>query len=416
MKNTFHFSLIFLFYAMLWGPLPEAISESPSRHTFSSTQTAFPAQILLAKKETSSNQTKSSLTVKSVRYHDHKKYTRVVLDLTGRVAIKESKNRLTQKATISLANIKLSKRAQQQIKRKNFPKAIAIFPEKPQTVTIVLALTSIRTYKLNTFRQPDRVVVDLYYANAKKTPENSVMVVIDPGHGGKDPGTSGRKGTKEKTIALQVSKYLRDLIRQRLKAKVLLTRSKDVFLSLEDRVKFANEKKMEWCGKDMGPEVNANKSRICLFISIHVNYHQEKSVQGLEIYHFGKASDPLALEVAARENGIKLESDTPPWQFIITDSLNDHKIKESQTFAETTSDKLVTTLRKNYKIKNHRMKTAPFYVLRFTTMPSILVEVGFLSNLSEEKRLRNKTFQKKLAEGIYRGVQGYLKSPRLNSS
>ena len=160
----------------------------------------------------------------------------------------------------------------------------------------------------------------------------------------------------------------------------------------------------------MGSNVDAKKkSRICLFVSIHVNSHPRKSIQGLEIYHFGKASDLRALEVAARENGMKLESDTPPWQFIITDSLNDHKIKESQTFAESTNDKLVTTLRKNYKIRNHGVKTAPFYVLRFTTMPSILAEVGFVSNSMEEKRLKTTTFQKKLAEGIYQGIQAYLK-------
>ena len=161
----------------------------------------------------------------------------------------------------------------------------------------------------------------------------------------------------------------------------------------------------------MGSNVEAKKkARICLFISIHVNSHPRKSIKGLEVYHFGKASDPRALAVAARENGMRLESDTPPWQFIITDSLNDHKIEESQTFAAATSDTLVTTLRKHYKIKNHGVKTAPFYVLRFTTMPSILAEVGFVSNPIEEQRLRTKTFQKKLAEGIYKGIQAYLKA------
>ena len=108
---------------------------------------------------------------------------------------------------------------------------------------------------------------------------------------------------------------------------------------------------------------------------------------------------------------MRLESNTPPWQFIITDSLNDHKIQESQTFAKTTNDTLVATLRKHYKIKNHGVKTAPFYVLRFTTMPSILAEVAFVSNPTEEKRLRTKAFQQELAEGIYQGIQSYLKAP-----
>ena len=217
-----------------------------------------------------------------------------------------------------------------------------------------------------------------------------------PDTDGRDPGTTGRKGTKEKTIVLQISKYLRDLIQQRHKAKVLLTRTKDVFLDLEKRVELANTKKREWCGKDMGSNVDATKkSRTCLFISIHVNSHPRRSIQGLEIYHFGKASDPRALEVAARENGMRLESDTPPWQFIITDSLNDHKIQESQTFAKATSDTLVTTLRKHYKIKNHGVKKAPFYVLRFTTMPSILAEVGFISNSNGRKTAEVENVSKK---------------------
>ncbi len=450
MKNLFRFSLILVFYATWWGPVSGEISESSPRRTFSSPQTAFPARVLLAKQgETSSNETVSTLTVNSVRYHHHKKYTRVVLDLTGRVAIKESKNQRTQKATISLANIKLSKRAQQQIKRKNFPGAIAIFPRKPQTVTIVLSLEILRTYKLLTLRHPDRVVVDLFYGKnqpqtstktkpsssvqskkpslTKKTstavkPEAStnnpskivqqraprraqpsvpfskarknVLVVIDPGHGGKDPGAIGRRGTREKAITLQISKKIRDLIQQRLKIKVLLTRSKDTFLDLEDRVAFANRKKAD------------------LFISVHVNSHAKRAIQGVEIYHFGKASDPRALEVAARENGMKLESDAPPWQFIIADKLNDRKIEASRNFAWTTKNTLVRTLEKHYTVKDHGVKTAPFYVLRFTTMPSILAEVGFVSNQMEEKRLQNAAFQKKLAEGIYQGIHSYLKALR----
>ena len=435
MKNVFALALIC--YVAFWGAIAEPVSASESSPRPVLSNKAFPAHVLLAKKGPSTGRTTSTLTLNSVRHHAHKKYTRVVFDLTGRVEIKERKNQRI--ATISLTNVTLSKRVQQQIKRKDFPRAIALSPEKPRTVSIVLDLQTLRTYKVLTLRQPDRVVVDLFYA--KKPPgvaaksenkpskparqgkprgvqsgssfsktQNGVLVVIDPGHGGRDPGTIGRKGTKEKAIVLQVSKYLRELIQNRHKAKVLLTRSKDVFLDLEKRVKFANKKKLEWCGKDMGSTVDAKKkSRICLFVSIHVNSHPRKSIQGLEIYHFGKASDPRALEVAARENGMKLESDTPPWQFIITDNLNDHKIKESQTFAESTNDKLVTTLRKNYKIKNHGVKTAPFYVLRFTTMPSILAEVGFVSNSMEEKRLKTTTFQKKLAEGIYQGIQAYLK-------
>lgn len=437
MKNAFALSLIC--YAVVWGAVTGSITASASSPHPAPSDTALPAQVLLAKKgKTTPGRTAAPLTVTKVRHHPHRQYTRVVLDLTGRVTVKKTKN--PRKATISLTNVRLSKRAQQQIKGKHFPRAISIAPGDAGTIQIILDRHALRTYRVLTLDNPDRVVVDLFYtiktppakAEARTTkpakivqrenpavaqvpPSTStnradVLVVIDPGHGGRDPGTTGRKGIKEKTIVLQISKYLRDLIHKRHKAKVLLTRTKDIFLDLEKRVKFANTKKREWCGKDMGSNVDAaKKSRTCLFISIHVNSHPQKSIRGLEIYHFGKASDPRALAVAARENGMRLESNTPPWQFIITDSLNDHKIQESQTFAKTTNDTLVATLRKHYKIKNHGVKTAPFYVLRFTTMPSILAEVAFVSNPTEEKRLRTKAFQQELAEGIYRGIQSYLK-------
>lgn len=404
-------------------PLPFDFAQDRQRggKTPTLSDRSLPAQVLLTKKGTSTGRTTAPFTVTKVRHHAHKQYTRVVLDLSGRVVVKETKN--VRKATISLTPVQLSKRARQHIKGKNFPRAISIAPGDAGTVHIILDLQALRRYRILTLDDPNRVAVDLFYTIQRdsapvvqappsaSTTSAGVLVVIDPGHGGKDPGAIGRKGTKEKAIVLQISKYLRDLIHKRHKATVLLTRTKDVFLDLEKRVQLANAKKREWCGKDMGSNVDvAKKSRTCLFISIHVNSHPHRSIQGLEIYHFGKASDPRALEVAARENGMRLESDTPPWQFIITDSLNDHKTQESQAFAKATNDRLVTTLRKNYTIKNHGVKTAPFYVLRFTSMPSILAEVGFLSNSTEEKRLMIKAFQKKLAEGIYQGITAYLKA------
>ncbi len=437
MKNVFALALISC--AVAWGIVTGPTLASASSPHPALSDTIGQAQVLLAKRETAPGRTTASSTVTKVRHHDHRQYTRVVLDLTGRVALEEIKNK--RKATIALPHVRLSKRAQQHVTGENFPRAISITPGDAETVHIILDLQALRRYRILTLDDPDRVVVDLFYARktrpakpetrtnkpagtvqrdeapvAQAPPSTStthadVLLIIDPGHGGRDPGTTGRKGTKEKTIVLQISKYLRDLIHKRHKAKVLLTRTEDVFLNLEKRVKLANTKKQEWCGRDLGSNVDAaKKSRTCLFISIHVNAHPSRSIQGLELYHFGKASDPRALEVAARENGMKVESDTPPWQFIITESLNDHKIQESRAFANTTNDTLITTLRKHYTIKNHGVKTAPFYVLRFTTMPSILAEVGFISNSMEEKRLMTKAFQKKLAEGIYQGIEAYLKA------
>ena len=325
-----------------------------------------------------------------------------MLDLPTRAILKESKK--GNLAKIELAKSRLSKRAFRQIHSQTFPKSIAINEGAKGTVVIALNLNALSKYELQTLRNPNRLVVDLFYSgnklmvaskrkkttgktlnksqkkkhapkppivtratkSSKKTPRlaaaavsvnkriKELVVVIDPGHGGRDPGAMGKKGTKEKHITLKIATYLKNLIRKRLSLRVLLTREKDMFLDLEKRVEFANKNKAD------------------LFISIHVNSHPQKSIKGLEVYHFGKASDPRALEVAARENGMTLESGAPPWQFIIADKLNDQKIEQSQTFAWTTNKTLVKTLKASYKVKDHGVKTAPFYVLRFTTMPSIL--------------------------------------------
>lgn len=437
-----------------------------------------PTSILVAKKSSPAKRVSSSLPINNVRHHRHKNYTRVVLDLPAKAIIRESKNADT--ATIELAKSRLNKRARQKIQHRKFPKAITIHEGGKQTVRITLDLKALNKFELQILRQPDRVVIDLFYSkkgtvaatkkkappvrkikkpsktpptvHTKKSPSlhkkkktvakvkkatpkpqkkktipklrtpapkpalsiskapaktnptpptsqtsvakhaKDLIVVIDPGHGGKDPGAIGKKGTKEKDVTLKIGNYLKDLIQKRIGATVVLTRNRDVFLDLEKRVELANRKKAD------------------LFISIHVNSHPQKKIKGLEVYHFGKASDPRALEVAARENGMKLEDNAPPWQFIIADKLNDQKIEQSQTFAWTTNKTLVKSLKASYKIKDHGVKTAPFYVLRFTTMPSILAEVAFVSNPDEEKRLRTKAFQKQLAEGIYKGIQSYLKS------
>ena len=439
-----------------------------------------PSPIVIAKKAKQTSRVSSPLRVKNVRYHTHKKYTRVVLDLPARTTLRELKNTKRNRVTLELAKSRLSTRALQKIRSRKFPKAIMIKEGAGQTVSIILDLTALRKYELLTLRHPNRVVVDLFYSKKKQvavskrtpaktkksakvsgpppkkkakkvvkklkpststksakaatsppkkkaiatpvtpppkiaspskgktaakkklTPRRSplftakhvkdLVVVIDPGHGGKDPGATGKKGTKEKHITLKIGQYLKDLIQTRLGSTVFLTRNKDTFLDLEKRVEFANKKKAD------------------IFISIHVNSHPQKTIKGLEVYHFGKASDPRALEVAARENGMKLEDNAPPWQFIIADKLNDQKIEQSQTFAWTTNKTLVKTLKASYTVKDHGVKTAPFYVLRFTTMPSILAEVAFVSNPEEEKRLRSKAFQRKLAEGMYKGIQSYLKT------
>lgn len=215
-------------------------------------------------------------------------------------------------------------------------------------------------------------------------------IVIDPGHGGKDPGAIGRGKMPEKHIALQVALKLRDLIVKRLGRQVLMTRDRDVFVELEDRTKFANRHDAD------------------LFVSIHVNSHPQRSTRGLEIYHFGKASDRRALEVAARENGTPIESTGIGWQYLVADLLTDKKIQDSLELAWTARQAMVAHLHGYYDVVDLGVKTAPFYVLRFTTMPSILAEIGFISNPTEERLMQRDAFLTQMAEAVFDGIKSFI--------
>ncbi|MCA9470815.1 MAG: N-acetylmuramoyl-L-alanine amidase [Nitrospirales bacterium] len=372
--------------------------------------------------------------VQNLRFHRYADHTRLVIDVEGQLHLRKRSQTKTDQVILELANTRLSKRAFGKTRNTGFPQSVQIARKWGNPVTITIDLSAINTYKVITLNNPTRLVLDLFPSTepkmngddkpslVQKIPEKSenatpraarknppstakpvpvqsvkpakssqrLLIVLDPGHGGKDPGALGRKGTREKDIVLKVSKQLKQMITERLNAKVLMTREDDVFIELEDRAKFANSEKAD------------------LFVSIHINSHPKHSVKGLELYHFGQASDPRALEVAARENGTPLENNGPAWQFILADKLTDKKIDESRDLAWIARKALVGHLRKHYKIKDHGVKTAPFFVLRNTTMPGILAEIAFVSNPIEEKLLRSTTYQTRVAEGIYQGIKAYV--------
>jgi N-acetylmuramoyl-L-alanine amidase len=115
-------------------------------------------------------------------------------------------------------------------------------------------------------------------------------------------------------------------------------------------------------------------------------------VRGIEIYHFGEAKDQRALELAARENGTPLSSTGMGWEYLVADLLTTKKIEASLELAWTTKEAMITHLNGDYALVDHGVKTAPFYVLRFTSMPSILAEIAYISNAAEEDLLRTGTF------------------------
>jgi N-acetylmuramoyl-L-alanine amidase len=362
-------------------------------------------------------QTPSSTTIRNIRAHRHKHYTRIVLDLTRSVHPAPQEQRTATTFQLELPNTQLADTAVAKSTADSFPLQLDLSTTSSGSILLTIPIDGWKRYKWYVLKNPARVVLDLYPTpetavitkappdttpapqaspvvppppQPPPVPKKDLVIVIDPGHGGKDPGALGRKGTREKDVVLHIANHLRDLLAQEGSTKVLMTRETDVFVELEDRAKFANTHKAD------------------LFVSVHINSHPQTSVKGMELYHFGEASDPRALAVAARENGTPLEKNAAPWQFILADKLNDKKIDDSRELAWTTQKSLVKFLNAFYKIKDHGIKTAPFFVLRMTTMPAILAEIAFISNPTEEKLLQSSTYQKRVAEGIFNGLQSYI--------
>ena len=214
-------------------------------------------------------------------------------------------------------------------------------------------------------------------------------IVIDPGHGGHDTGTIGPNGLKEKDLVLEVGRRLGKLLETRLGAEVVYTRKNDTFIPLETRTAIANQQRAD------------------LFISIHANSSQDPNARGVETYYLNFTSSPDALEVAARENAVS-EKSIYELQDLVKKIALKEKIEESREFASDVQQSLHNGLAaKSPAIRNRGVKKAPFIVLIGANMPSILAEISFVSNPSDEHRLETSEYRQRIAESLYRGIAKY---------
>ncbi len=210
-------------------------------------------------------------------------------------------------------------------------------------------------------------------------------VVIDPGHGGKDPGCVNRWGAREKEINLKVALLLKEMIQKEGIYQVYLTREDDRKLSLSERAERANK-------------FPANRT---LFISLHCNSSPNGKGEGVETYVFDlEASDKFAEQVAARENA---EETVDPLKFILNDLRHRSCAPYNDLAARSVQNVLVRTL----KAGDRKVRKAPLKVLADVKMPAILIEMGFLSNRSEQRKLRTPSYQKLIAEAIYAGIKSF---------
>jgi N-acetylmuramoyl-L-alanine amidase len=249
-------------------------------------------------------------------------------------------------------------------------------------------------------RDPFRVVLDVQRPKEPARAETPKPVgtplttlVLDAGHGGHDPGASGPSGLNEKDVALDVTKRVARLVEEsKLGVKVVLTRSTDVFVPLRERTQFAN------------------KQRADLFISIHANAHPQSVSEGVETYFLSsEATDNEARQVAAIENGvIHLESPASrqkgdALKSILWDLAQSEFQHESSVLAETVLDSMTRSLR----LVNRGVKQAGFYVLGGAAMPAVLIEIGFMTNPKEEKKLGTAEHREAIARAILAGIADY---------
>ena len=379
---------------------------------------------VLEKPNASAGANGAGRTVNELRFWSNPNYTRVVIDTDGKVPYtyrllkKDPDLKKPQRLFIDLRNTRL---------RKDFPSMVPINDNlltdaragqyTPDTVRVVMDIKSFKTYKIFSLMNPFRIVIDVWgEANGPKTaaqgdvaavnlPRENIppgsrtrslalgvsRIVIDPGHGGKDPGARGYyRSAIEKDITLAIAKKLAKKIKARLGCEVILTRHKDTFLTLEERTALANTK-------------NAD-----LFISIHVNAHRNKRAYGTETYFLNLATDEESIRVAAMENATSTKN-ISDLQTILMDLMQNAKINESSRLAGYVQSHMVGHLDKKYKkVKDKGVKKAPFYVLLGAQMPAILIETAFISNPRECKRLMDPTYQDRLSDGIVRGIEKYI--------
>jgi len=312
---------------------------------------------------------------------------------------------------------------------------------RADTVRVVLDVENIKDYKIFTFSDPFRIIVDVKGERqaeisslapaikatapplepavkdlssllpteavtdafkepvAQKKPVRPQVkpgkirrIVVDPGHGGKDPGAVGASGLQEKEVVLSMGLLLARKLKEELGIDAVMTRSTDVFIELQERTALANQ-----VGAD-------------LFVSIHANASLNRNASGIETYYLNLAKTEKAAQLAARENGTSLEK-VSLLQAVLFDLMANYKLNDSAHLAEEVQKSLHKRLSGQYPVvKNLGVKQGPFYVLVGATMPSILVETAFISNEKEELRLGELKYQEQAAEGILEGITAYISS------
>jgi N-acetylmuramoyl-L-alanine amidase len=366
-------------------------------------------------------------TVRDIRHWSNPSYTRVVIDVEGEVQYRFGRLINPDRLYVDLIGAQMAPQLQGRSLdvSDRYLKGVRGAQNQAGVVRVVLDLKMLRDFHVFTMTDPYRLVIDIKgtgsgtavqppppsprqqaaapeqnrVRNDPSTPlkrpaatrDQRWHVVIDAGHGGKDPGASGPSGLMEKDVVLDISRRLRELMQQEPQWRVTLTRDTDVFIPLEERTAIANAK-----GAD-------------LFVSIHANSAERPDAYGIETYFLDLASDEQSMRVAARENATTV-SKVSDLQRILRDLQMTSKRNESSLLAGSVQQALVQAPNAGKNGRDLGVKHAPFLVLMGAEMPSILVETGFVSNPGEERKLAAPKYRAQAARAIFDGIKEYLAS------
>jgi len=352
-----------------------------------------------------------SVKVNSVRMSESSEVTRVVLDLSGPVEHSLFALHNPERVVIDLKGAYSSKTFKTHITATKTVRSIRHAQRNLSDLRMVLDLgekLNARSFLLKPGKGSGyRLVVDLRRSGQKTDSQpvitakeatnkkRDVIVAIDAGHGGRDPGAVGKRGTREKDIVLKVARKLEREVRRQKGMKPIMIRTSDVFMPLRDRIRKARTHKAD------------------LFISIHADASNDRRVDGSSVYVLSSngATSELARFMAKRENeadlvgGVQLGDMDEQLASVLLELSQDHTIEESLDFA----DDVLANLKSITKLRSRRVEQAGFAVLKSPDIPSVLVETAFISNPQEEKRLRTNAHQEKIAKALMKGVRDYFK-------
>jgi N-acetylmuramoyl-L-alanine amidase len=366
-----------------------------------------------------SSQKDTRVEIYDLRHFTHPTFTRIVVDIGTLREYSPHELPSPDRIFVDIYQAKLNPILHNKtyLVQNDYISQIRIAQKSPSTVRVVVDLdfAKIKRFQVWPAFDPFRIVIDIYptestpEASAEKPPQPAKpteegysmarqlglgiqRIVIDPGHGGKDPGTIGKSGTMEKIVVLDICQRLKKLLDTSNNLEVIMTRETDIYVPVENRTVIANQKRAD------------------LFISVHANANPSKKRSGVETFYLNFSRDPSVIETAALENATSTKN-LSEMRSILEKIAKNSKVLESKELADNIQKNLVHTLQKQYKdVKDLGFKGGPFWVLIGVDTPSILVEVSYLSNAKEEIRLKDAQYRQNIAQGIYSGIKEYINS------